>query len=51
MTDTIVIKIRIPEWVPTQVRKKMKSEIEDSIGEIIAESWDEYTPEIERSSC
>lgn len=50
MTDTIVIRIRVPDWVPMQVRNKMKNEIEESISDVIAESWNEYTPEVERLS-
>jgi len=49
--DYIDIKIRIPEWVPTQVRKKMKSEIEESMTDIINTAWGDYTPEIEKSDC
>jgi hypothetical protein len=35
--DFITIKNMVPEWVPTNVRKKTKSDIEDSIGETMAE--------------
>lgn len=47
----IVIKIRIPEWVPMNVRKKMKCEIEDSMTDAINTAWGDFTPEIEHSDC
>ena len=46
MSDTLLIKVTVPEWVPQDIRKEIIREIEDRMPEAITEVWGKYAPEV-----
>jgi len=46
MSDTLLIKVQVPEWVPQDVRKEIAKEIEETMLGAINDVWGKYAPEV-----
>jgi hypothetical protein len=46
MSDILLVKVKVPEWVPQSVRKEIVKEIEDNMIEAIMEVWGNYAPTV-----